>query len=72
MLISGIDRVQFFNNFEDKKDLIKLVYFCFQVDEDVNLFEPPLIINSCENTWRANKETIEVLPISNHEEADKK
>ena len=34
-----------------------------------NLFEIPLIING-ENIWYVTKETIEVLSISNHEEAD--
>lgn len=31
-----------------------------------------MIINSVEKTWRITKEAIEALPISNHEEVDKK
>ena len=33
-------------------------------------FEIPLIINNGENTWSIIKETIEVIPISNHEKVD--
>ena len=36
-----------------------------------NLFQIPLIINSGENTWKITKETIQVLPTSNHNAADR-
>lgn len=35
-----------------------------------NIFETPLIFNRAENICIITKETIEGLPISNHEEAD--
>ena len=38
------------NNYENKKDLIKLVYFYFQKDDGKNLFEMLLIMSSFENT----------------------
>ena len=66
----GLAWANFFNKSENKKDLMKLLYFCFQTDECRNLFEIPLIIDSGENILGFTKETIEVLPISNHEEAN--
>ena len=71
-MLSGIDSANFFNNLEIKKDLVKLVCSYFQIDDCRNLFEFPLIISSGENIWNIAKETIEVLPISNHEKAETK
>ena len=51
---------------------MKSVCSYFQKNEGRNFFEIPLIINSGKNTLRITRETIEVLPISNHEEADTK
>ena len=69
-MLSGINSVIFFNNLENKKDLLKSVYSYFQTSEYKDLFEIPLTINGEENTWSITKETIEVLPISSYEEAD--
>ena len=59
------------NNPEIKKDLIKLGCSYSQTGECGNLFEIPLTINRGEIIWSITKETIEVFPISNREEADR-
>lgn len=52
---------------------MQLVLFSyFQTDQGRNLFEIPLNVISSKNAYRINKEKIEVLPISSHEEADTK
>lgn len=68
-MLSGINSAIFFNNHENKKDLLKSVYSYFQTSEYKDLFEIPLTINGEVNTWSITKETIEVLPISSYEEA---
>ena len=64
---SGINWANVFNNLENKKDLIQLVWSYFQTNEGRDLFETLLIINSI---WSITKETIEVLTMPNHEEAN--
>lgn len=39
-----------------KKHLIKLVCSYFQTNEDRNLFEIPLVVNSGKQIWRVTKE----------------
>ena len=54
MFMNGVNQEMlvdiFINNNENKKDLIKLLYFYFQKDEGRNLFEMLLIMSSFENT----------------------
>ena len=64
--------VNFLNNSENKKKIIKLVLPYFHKDGCRNSIERPLIINSSENAWQITKETIEDPPTSNHEEAVKR
>ena len=59
-----------FKILESLQCIYKLKCSYLQTDEGRKLFEIPLTINSDENIWCITKETIEVLPISNHGEAD--
>ena len=64
-------RANFFTNPKNKTNLFKPVCSHFQADECRNLFEILLIINSVENIQSSiTKETIEVFPITKHEQAD--
>ena len=68
-MLSGIDWA---NNPENKKDLIKLVCSHFQTDEGRNLFAILLIISRGKNAWKISKDKTEVFQISKHEEASTK
>ena len=59
-----------FKILESLQCICKLTCSYLQTDEGRKLFEIPLTINSDENIWCITKETIEVLPTSNHGEAD--
>ena len=67
-MVSGSDWGNYFNNSENKKDLITLVCSYFQTDENKVLFEIPLIINNGENALGITKETIKnFITLKNHE-----
>ena len=76
--LSGLDQLMpqgeqwnnFFNNKDNKEDLITLAVSFFQSDEGRRLLNYPLVINSKEETWKITRKMIEPLERCNHEEAD--
>ena len=65
-MLSCIDQANAFDIPENKKDLMQPVRSYFQTAACRNLFKIPLITNSI---WSITSETIEVLPVTIHEEA---
>ena len=69
-MLSGKEWEEFFHNGENKEDLIALACSFYKSEEGRELFRIPLVINSGEEVWKISRNTIEMLPRCNHEEAD--
>lgn len=76
--LSGFDQLMpqgeqwsdFFNNKENKEDLIALAISFFKSEEGRRLLKYPLVINSKNITWKLTQRTVEEIEHCNHEEAD--
>ena len=60
----------FFNNKDNKEDLISLAVSFFKSDGGRRLLYYPFIINIKEETWKITRQTVQLLQRCNHEEAD--
>ncbi len=69
-MVQGNNWINFFNNIENKNDLIKTAaeYYCSF--DGRRLLSTPLIFTHNEKTWRATRVSLEELLPCNHEEAD--
>ena len=69
-MLGGKEWEEFFNNGENKEDLISLVCTYYKSEEGRKLFKIPLVINQGEQAWKISEKQIEDLHLCNHEEAD--
>ena len=69
-MIYGKEWESFFENGENKEELIKLACSFFKSDEGKRLFTIPLTINEGETVWKISDKKVTSLSKCNHEEAD--
>ena len=60
----------FFNNIDNKTNLINLLVAYLRSDSFSNQIRIPVIVNDDKNTWKITREFSEIIFKSNHEEAD--
>ena len=60
----------FFNNIDNKTNLINLLVAYLRSDSFSNQIRIPVIVNDDKNTWKITKEFSDIIFKSNHEEAD--
>ena len=60
----------FFNNIDNKKNLINLLVAYLRSDSFSNQIRIPVIVSDDKNTWKITTEFPEIIFKSNHEEAD--
>ena len=60
----------FFNNIDNKTNLIYLLVAYLRSDSFSNQIRIPLIVNDDKNTWKIRREFSEIIFKSNHEEAN--
>ena len=69
-MLQGKDWMKFFNNIENKTDLLKMVVTFFTLPEVRRRLATPLITNDKDTTLRITEHSVSPLFLCNNEEAD--
>ena len=64
------DWLAFFNNIDNKTDLVKLASSFYQSQEAKQLISTPIVFTDREQTWEITKDAKTYMFDCNHEEAD--
>ena len=60
-MLQGQERNAFFDNIDNKKDLLKLVYQFMKCEEARASVSIQIVINDEEDTWQFTKNTVQML-----------
>ena len=69
-MLKGTEWLDFFNNGDNKENLIDLLCRFVKSDEGRKLLRIPIVINCKNEAWEITKGDIKTFPYCNHEEAD--